>query len=430
MTLNDRKWRNLIDALENEKCILLLGPSISTQKDTDLPLTEQFARYIAGELELEKQTFDPDYKHEMTYMMQRFAALPDIHPIDPGLEAKRFYQQHENDFNALQTDLAALPFHITINTSPDDLMAKALRAEGQYETIFQYYNFRKEQAETSFKPSVETPLVFNLFGCYTEPESLVLTEMDQINFSQKLMTGDPSLPVDLTRHLDIYKTYLFLGFDWEQWYFRLLLHCLKLEKQSQMISPKFESYRIRDKTKEFYNSQFNFTFITEEVDEFVRLLRQKFDQRKQETKGGLKQVYIAYDQEDAAVGAELAKQLKIYPIETSHLLEMPAGQETDAWIRQQMAEAEVILLVISADFIGSEKIMERELSRAIALQEAGKANVAAIIARPCMWDQLEPLRQLPRILPRQDVEVIPLIKWEHIDDAYTQIVAELKEWLE
>ena len=74
------------------------------------------------------------------------------------------------------------------------------------------------------KISVENPLVYNLFGSLDETESIVLTEEDQLEFIRNVVKDDPRIPEEILGQFDHRKTYLFFGFDLENWQFRLLLH--------------------------------------------------------------------------------------------------------------------------------------------------------------------------------------------------------------
>ncbi len=70
-------------------------------------------------------------------------------------------------------------------------------------------------------------------------------------------------------------------------------------------------------------------------------------------------------------------------IEDWHDRQIPAGGKWDAEIEQNLNQADLILLLLSADFIHSDYCMEIETVRALARQEEGSATVIPIFWREC-----------------------------------------------
>ena len=61
-----------------------------------------------------------------------------------------------------------------------------------------------------------------------ETASVVLTEMQLLDFLAHLIARDPPLPNDLNEALTNGRLFLFLGFGLRQWYLRILFHVLKV----------------------------------------------------------------------------------------------------------------------------------------------------------------------------------------------------------
>lgn len=97
MPLKRRQWSNLLQALSNQSCVLLLGPGVSTVEGGKLSLNERFAEELTAELTEEEITFDNGNKHNLTYIMQRYLTIDEVTPSDPGFEAKLFFEKmHSN----------------------------------------------------------------------------------------------------------------------------------------------------------------------------------------------------------------------------------------------------------------------------------------------------------------------------------------------
>jgi internalin A len=63
------------------------------------------------------------------------------------------------------------------------------------------------------------------------------------------------------------------------------------------------------------------------------------------------------------------------------------GEDWDEAIKQQLAEADIILLLVSNDSLDTEFIWNVEIKTAIERREKGEARVVPIILSPCLWDQ-------------------------------------------
>ena len=71
---------------------------------------------------------------------------------------------------------------------------------------------------------------------------------------------------------------------------------------------------------------------------------------------------------------------------------------------RQLSEANVIVLMLTAQFFNSDFIYDIELSRAIQRHESGAALLIGIIVDHCLWEET-PLRKI-QMLPRDGKPVI------------------------
>ncbi|HNL39238.1 MAG TPA: toll/interleukin-1 receptor domain-containing protein, partial [Saprospiraceae bacterium] len=61
------------------------------------------------------------------------------------------------------------------------------------------------------------------------------------------------------------------------------------------------------------------------------------------------------------------------------------GEEWDHAIKKNLADAEVIILLVSADFINTDYIWEVEIKAAMERHERGEAVVIPVFVKPCDW---------------------------------------------
>jgi len=135
-------------------------------------------------------------------------------------------------------------------------------------------------------------------------------------------------------------------------------------------------------------------------------------------------IFLSYAHEDELMKAELDKSLiglkRSGRIDVWQDKEIMAGQEWDEAIKNKLAEADIILLLISVDFNNSQYIWEKELTVAMQRHNEGKARVIPIILRPCDWGNF-PYAKL-QALPDG---AVPVSTFENKDEAYTNIARKI-----
>lgn len=108
-------------------------------------------------------------------------------------------------------------------------------------------------------------------------------------------------------------------------------------------------------------------------------------------------------------------------IETWHDRRIGAGDEFENAIDQNLNDADIILLLVSSDFIASRYCYEIEMTRAMERHEAREARVIPVILRPCDWHDL-PFGKL-MAAPR-DGKAIK--SWPDMDEAFLDVVRQIK----
>lgn len=105
----------------------------------------------------------------------------------------------------------------------------------------------------------------------------------------------------------------------------------------------------------------------------------------------------------------------------------------DAWddeIKQNLRQADIVLLLVTADFNNSPYIQEIELKESIRRDRNGECTVAPILLRPCDFTGMpyENLEMLPK--PPGTREPKAVTEWQNQDAAFTEIVKRLRELIE
>ena len=101
------------------------------------------------------------------------------------------------------------------------------------------------------------------------------------------------------------------------------------------------------------------------------------------------EVFFSYSHRDEEMRDELEKHLTILKrdgvITTWHDRRIGAGSEWEGQIDEHLNAAEIILLLISVDFLASDYCHDIELRRAMERHEAGEARVIPVILRTVDW---------------------------------------------
>lgn len=153
---------------------------------------------------------------------------------------KAYRNQHQDDPYDV---LANLPFKIYITANPDNLLEQALIDEGR-PPISLYSRWRRSlingQAIQELKnlptPTPEQPLVYHLFGYIGNPRSLVLTEDDYFEYMMWVNNPSAQIPVPeavMSSWRD--DALVFLGFQMNDWNFRVLFRSILNEERRQSI---------------------------------------------------------------------------------------------------------------------------------------------------------------------------------------------------
>lgn len=136
-------------------------------------------------------------------------------------------------------------------------------------------------------------------------------------------------------------------------------------------------------------------------------------------------LFISYAHKDDGFRRDLESHLS--PLRRQGVLEVwsdrqiDVGQEWWPEIRSNLEAADLILLLISSDFLASDFCCERELKRAMERHEAGEACVIPVFLRPCDWKGA-PFGTLQGVPD----DAKPITEWENRDRAFTIIAQAIR----
>jgi hypothetical protein len=140
-------------------------------------------------------------------------------------------------------------------------------------------------------------------------------------------------------------------------------------------------------------------------------------------------LFCSYSHRDEHLRDELAKHLKLLErqglIESWHDRRIGAGDVWKEEIDRNLSEADIILLLISADFLASDYCFDIEMKAALERHAAAKAVVIPIILRPVDW-HATPFSGL-QALPRNGK---PVTTFDNLDTAFEQVATSIRAAIE
>ncbi len=129
-------------------------------------------------------------------------------------------------------------------------------------------------------------------------------------------------------------------------------------------------------------------------------------------------IFIAYAHTDEAYLKLLRKHLSLLEDDAVSIWydgEILPGQEWDHEIKTRLHSADIILLLVSIDFLTSDYVRGTELPAALNRHGSGQSIVVPVIVRSCGWTQkLGTLQALPK-------DGFPVENWSSKDSAFHNV---------
>lgn len=140
-------------------------------------------------------------------------------------------------------------------------------------------------------------------------------------------------------------------------------------------------------------------------------------------------LFFSYCHADENLRDRLEKSLAMLKyeglIESWHDRGIPAGDAFDDVIMVELEKADVILLLVSPDFLASRYCWAVEVKRAMERHADRTARVIPVILRPCEWDKA-PFAKL-QATPKDG---LPVTKWPDQDEAFLSVTKAIRAALE
>ena len=224
--------------------------------------------------------------------------------------------------------------------------------------------------------------------------------------------------------LDGAKSFLFLGFDFEDWYLRVLLYILRFTDKAEALYG-FHPKNLRGlpaSTRVFFSTQYRLNFVSDQpmifLEQICSLLGSNVAAQPRPKK--ILQVLYLADWKDHEAVLELDKHFTNIRlegrVETAWIHEtVLAGEDKEAGYHRAINQADVLILFFSADFFASP--FGDELAARIIGRAADTCRVVPVLLRDYRWQE-SVFANLPIKYPLNEV---PISRWNDRDRAFRHV---------
>jgi hypothetical protein len=405
-------YQTIARKVKEGAAVLFLGPGAVVAKHSDgswMPLTDMCARFLAHKykLQLSKEE-ECSLPYVASLLRVRNLSTDNVLQEDVA----RFYAEQANkcELHPGLEQLSDLRFRIIINTTPDNFITR-LYDEIALPYHADFYNYYKPGAAFQFDFEKDTRVVvYNLFGSYKKPESLVLSYKHQLNYIKKIVSEQQNerLPDQLTNAFKDLRYHLFLGFDFEDWNLRLLLDTLykNVRENIQPFSYPAKAERAtHSETKVFFQGEFGMQFPQDDLDTFVQKLVEAHNNLDNNSASSAsaapkaKVLVLHNDSADKAGYELLLRHLRGLPAQFVTLNDAIGQGDVQAWLRQMLDTCQVVLPLLSVDFYDENQNPALPLMDEIARRNNPRKGflVMPVLLKATALEG--PLGQLPTLRP-------------------------------
>jgi hypothetical protein len=435
--MKERHWTNLVSTLRHGQCILVLGPEVPADRSARSAVAastyaDALMLKLANDLEEDGRRVTAT---SLAAVAQQFEDAEGFGPGTLRSEAAKFYSSAPLVPSAIHLALSRLPFPLIISTCHDQLLLDALKQCGKSPVAYRYNlrGDRGENPEFASSGSPSTPILYHLFGVFEEPQSLVLSENDLLDFLVAIISERPPVPTGLHRALQRPGvSMLFVGFGIRHWYLRVLLKALvrslSIDRSGNAVAlepllqnvPDFD----REQTILFYQRGTRVEVCDDDIEPFVKQLNDRLaasgGAMVQTSVGPRPRVFVSYATEDAT----LAERLFVYMQKAGFepWLDKDAlrgGQDWNLMIEDELRECDYVLVLESHALADKQKgYVNKEI--AIARDQAKRYRGSFLI--PLVVDDLQPADRIRELGSYHRMK----LREKHFDDDIAALVSTLR----
>lgn len=183
--------------------------------------------------------------------------------------------------------LPFIPIPFIINTSPDLLVKHIFQNKaGIDRTQFSHYDYRSNSSQKTEEnklrePTLDSPIVYNLFGTVDFPKSVVSSPRILLEYVFSMLSrGQDEIDSLIYNNIKLANYFIFLGFDFESWHLKLLLRFFDIKSSDDKVAYARPGNLEKEETMNYFKELFNITFVKYNIIDFIEELYRKCSEDK------------------------------------------------------------------------------------------------------------------------------------------------------
>ena len=260
--LSRTEWKDILFWLKKGEAVLVIGPGAITDEN-GTTLYEK----LCGELDTEMNKDTRGQRYRLFFLAESLKQQKAGESLLLEAAEKVYKTSYINE---TASKLARIPFPLIISTSGDTMLRNAFE-EQAIPLNYDFYNYHSTPGKLD-KPTADNPLLYKLFGSIEEEDSLIFTHDNLYEFLFSILGSKP-LPLEIRDKLRTAKNFIFLGFDFEEWYLQIILRLFEIHNEKNSYAYAWQE--LNENTISFYSTEFQLDFINGKIPGFVDQLYEK-----------------------------------------------------------------------------------------------------------------------------------------------------------
>lgn len=263
--LSDFQWNALLRGIEQDSCIICLGPEFYS----DPPRRKSQSQRLAEHLRQYAGSLGIRVLENGWYQLGRNG--------DDGAtyEAVRAFYEEERDGHEQTLELLAeIRTHLILNLTPDHHLEATFERKG-----FRYrpgVYVRNQPNRNTEVPTQQVPMIYNVVGNLDQRNSLVLTYDDFFEYIQSTVAGK-SMSTLLKDNILSADYFVFLGLPEDDWRMHLFL---RIMQQHENGKNKYATMPgAREESVLAWNEQYDIKLINDRIEAFVAELYRRCQEK-------------------------------------------------------------------------------------------------------------------------------------------------------
>lgn len=239
------------------QCVLILGPELLVNKSGQ------------GHKTAFREMLPPDSKSRYLDSENLFYFADNYDSNTVMVKALRYYEE-AGDPNLLEL-VSRIKFPLVINVCPDKSLNKVYRQKSIDFKEGYFIANSKDEFKSLPTPTKDLPVLYNVFGSIDLESTLILTHAKLYETIEYLLP-QMTLPDNLEIFLRNVRSFIFLGFKFDSWYYQLICHKLRIKTSAGDGKTSLSTPYLQDNENVsiLMHSSFDMKFATESPFECIQ----------------------------------------------------------------------------------------------------------------------------------------------------------------